>query len=303
MFLKRVFGFLVIAFLCVDLLILTMYIQAKNNQLVLSDEMIKNAVSYYNSNGIEIDLDTIESKIPENPIYTFSESNYDVAESVSQEIATKVLSSATVSFVETPDGIVYSFSDKEENSVAVFKVYSDQQAFEFSLKGFEEKDEKIPVLQFNSDSKQTVELSSEIRKQISSFVSCISKNTGCKYTVLGTLEDKGGVYVYIARNVYGTYLIEEMSTVFYFEDNNLKFVSGNWIFPEIKKSYFEPLFDGLNALKKLDEKQLKTVISEKTTYTYRNAGNDKGYLIPVWKIEYIDVNGNRNTQYVDAIKN
>lgn len=301
MFLKRVFGFLSIAFLCVDLLILAMYIQTKYNQLVLSDKMIDNAVSYYTSNGIEIDTDIIESEIPENPIYTFSGSNYDVADRVSQEIASKMLSSTDVSFVETPDGVVYSFSENNK-SIAAFKVYTDGLGFEYSLTGFESKIEQIPVLLFNSDSEQASALSSDIRKRISSFVSCISQNSGCEYTVLGSLGEGDGIYVYIARNVYGTYLIEDMSAVLYFEENDLKCVSGNWIFPEIKKSYFEPLCDGLNALKKLDEAQLKKVISEKITYTYRSSENYTGYLIPVWKIEYIDVKGNRNIQYIDAIK-
>lgn len=301
MFLKRVFGFLAIAFLCVDLLILAMYIQTKNNKLVLSDKMIENAVSYYNSNGIELDTDAIESKIPENPIYTFSESNYDVAENASQEIASKMLSSADISFVETPDGIVYSFSDKEQ-SVAVFKVYTHGLTFEYSLAGFETINEQIPDLKFDSDKEQAFALSSDIKKQISQFVSCVTRNSSCKYTVLGSLEEGDGVYVYIARNVYDAYLIEDTNMVLYFEDNDLKFASGNWIFPEIKKSYFEPLCDGLNALKKLDEAYLKKIISQKITYVYRSSGNETGYLIPVWKIEYIDISGNQNIQYIDAIK-
>ncbi len=301
MYLKRVFCFLAIAFLLVDVLLFAMYMQTRNNQLVLSDRMIEDTVAYYNSNGVEIDKKTIQARMPENPIFTFSGTNYSIAEKVADKIADKMLSSAVVSFVETPDGMVYSFSEQDK-SIAVFKVFGDGCEFEYSLSGYEIKNEQVPFIEFNLDDKQIPEIQSDIKKQISSFVSCISENSDCKYTVLGSLRQGNGVYVYIARNVYGTYLLDDMSAVFYFEENKLKSVIGSWIFPEIKKSYFEPLYDGLNALKKLDKSQLKRIISEEIVYSYRNTGDDTGYVIPVWKIEYIDVKGSRNIQYIDAIK-
>ncbi|MBQ8759157.1 MAG: hypothetical protein IJZ20_05640, partial [Clostridia bacterium] len=82
----------------------------------------------------------------------------------------------------------------------------------------------------------------------------------------------------------------------------LVYAKGDIILAEVTKKYSERLYDGVNALAGIDTDIVSEFVSERIVYSHRYAGNGTYYIIPVWKIEYIDVNGKKQIQYVDAIK-
>ena len=79
MFLKKVCIFLAISFLAVDILLLSLYIQATNNLSMLSDKMLDNTVEYYSNAGIKIDKVDIVKRVPDNKIYIFNSDNAGAA--------------------------------------------------------------------------------------------------------------------------------------------------------------------------------------------------------------------------------
>lgn len=300
MFLKRICIFLAVAFLVVDVVLLTFYLKARNHLLVISDEMIQNTVMYYESNGVNIKEDVIESKIPENAVYTFDYSNIDCSVEIAEKMAKKLFSeNSTVSFAETPDGISFSLSNKGSIE-ANFRVYRDSFRFEY-LKGDFSKDTVSFLLPSEFENKNTV-LSNESKKVIDSFLKCISLKNEHKYVVSGISEISEGTYVCIKSIVNDKCPLENMYINFYIKNKELVYADGNWVFSNFKKSYKEQLVDGINVLNRINISAVSTIVSENIVYMYRGTGSGRYYLIPMWKIEYIDTNGNIKIQYIDAIK-
>lgn len=300
MFLKRISIFLLVAFLIVDAVLLTFYLKARNHLLVISDKMIENTLMYYESNGVKIGKNVIKPRIPENAIYTFDSSNIELSPEIAEKMSGKLFSeTSTVSFAETPDGISYSISNKgivEAN----FRVYRDTFRFEY-LKGDFVKDSVSFILPTEFKNEKTV-LSYDTEKVIEKFLKSISLKNDNKYTVSGISQFPEGTYVCIKSVVCDKYTVENMYINFYIKDKELVYADGNWIFSGFKKSYVEELTDGINVLGRINMSTVSTVVSEEIIYMYRSAGSGRYYLIPMWKIEYIDINGNKKIQYVDAIK-
>ena len=299
-FLKRVCVFFAAAFLIVDMFLIVLYFQARKDFSLLSDNMVKNTLEYYKSSGVEINENVIQHSIPMNPIYTFDSSNMDCAPYVAEKLASKMFfSGMSVSFVETPNGISYSLSDSE-GIRASFRVYKDVFAFEYSADEFSK--ENAPLILAEVYENAGVELQSSIRKNIDKFTKAISTSADSEYKVDNVMKTNIGTIVNISQLADKSYPINDMYMNMLFKENRLVYAEGNWILGDIKKSYNEQLTDGINALNKIDISTMSKVISEEITYMYRNSGRGQYYLVPVWKIEYIDTNGTPKTQYIDAIK-
>ena len=300
MFLKRVLCFLAVSFLVVDIMLMVMYVQTRNNALVLSEQIIEDTIGYYQNVGIKIDRNAIERNIPENAIYTFSGTNYEVSEARAKKIASKMFSADSVSFLEAPDSIIYLI-DAGENNSANFRVFDDGYGFDYSVSGYENINSKYPFDKFQGE-KSSASLNSGIKRTMSKFVSCLSEDSEANYTVLGSSRTVNGLFIYICQNVYDSFMIRDMHMRLYFEQDELKSATGTWIFPKTEKSYFESLNDGVNALKKTDLSKVKEVISESIEYIYKSSAEKDIYLIPVWKITYIDTEGDKKIQYIDSFK-
>ena len=300
MFLKRILLFLSVAFLVVDVMLMLMYVQTRNNTLVLSEQIVADTVDYYNNIGIKIDESVIERKIPENTIYTYSGTNYEVSEEIAKKISYKMFSTGSISFLEAPDGIIYLIDDGG-NTSANFRVSNDGYGFDYSVSGYENINSKYPFDKFKGD-KISSTLDSGIKRMVSKFVSCLSENSDSEYTVLGSSRTINGMFVYLCQNVYDSFMIRDMHIRLYFEQNELKSVTGMWIFPEMEKSYYESLNDGINALRKMEESKIKEIVSQNIEYIYKSSGQKDTYLIPVWKLTYIDVDGDKKIQYIDSFK-
>lgn len=300
MFLKRVCIFLAAAFLIVDMFLLSVYFQARRDFSFLSDEMVQDFIEYCDNNGIKIEESVIQRSIPENPIYTFELSNMDCAPAVAQELASKMFSgNMTVSLVETPNGVSYSLSDSDGVRGSL-RVYKDVFAFEYSADEFSTESAPIIVAQVYDNSE--TELSSAIKSLINKFTKAVSGRTEPEYKVDSILNTDAGTIVRIVQLADKKHLVSDMYMNMLFRENRLVYAEGNWILGNIKKSYKEQLTDGINALNKIEISTVSEIISEEIIYMYRNSGNGRYYLVPVWKIEYIDTEGTPQTQYIDAIK-
>ena len=298
MILKRVCLFLCASLFIVDLLFLSLYLEAKNTTNTLSDTMIEKTVSYYEGIGVKINKNVIRKKIPSHVIYTFVNNNYSLGNSVAQRIAENLISkNALTSFIETPDGQSFSFSLKD-NIVASFRTYIDSFSFEYIYGDFSNLQDKLPAQEYYTDSKK---LDSKKEKLIDVFVKSISKSDKFKYTLCGIYDNGEVCVVSIKQATNNSCEIKDTYANIIIKDNKIVYANGAWIFAKLSDNYSEHLIDGVNALNRVDA-HVSEFISEDVEYMYRYSENELYYLIPVWKIEYIDNEGRTNIQYIDAVK-
>lgn len=299
MFLKKVCIFLLCALCVVDILFLSIYLKTKESMTKLSDSMIENAVTYYNSCGIDIKKETINKKIPNQAIYTFSKNNADCANAVVQKISQKYGNSNTeISYIETPDGYSYTISDKKGVS-SNLRIYKDSFSFEYSINDFSKK--QLPWLSEAPLVNDTTQITDTLSQTVKQFVECLSLINGVSYTVTGALKRGDYTYVSLTQNVGGC-VVSDMCVNVLYDGKQIVYATGNYVFSDMKRSYKQDLVDGVNALKGIDVNNTSAIVSESIVYMYRLGDAGMSYLIPVWKIEYIDVEGALKTQYIDAIK-
>ncbi len=299
MFLKKVCIFLALSFLAVDILLLSLYIQATNNLSMLSDKMLDNTVEYYSNAGIKIDKVDIVKRVPDNKIYIFNSDNAGAAKFTAERLCGQLFSkNAVVNMVETPDGLSYSVSDNGKTAASL-RIYSNSFGFEYVLGEYSDIAQTIPESQFFNDG---VEISDENEKAVSRFMKALCGGNIKNCEITGSYYSDKKLYVSVSQIVDEKCPVDGMFFNAVVDEGKLLCAEGNIILSAVVKSCSEPLYDGVNALNKVDSSIVKEFVSEKIVYTHRYAGNDVYYLIPMWKIEYIDVNGKSGTQYVDAIK-
>ncbi len=297
MFLKKVCIFLAIAFLAVDIFLISIYIQANNNLKMLSDNMVNNAVKYYNSIGIMIDENVISRKVPDNKIYTFNSGN-SVMGNIAAEKLSKTIDGSEVSVVEIPDGHIYSISTKD-SVAASLRVYTDSFEFEYIYGDFAFENSGVAREPFENSG--TI-VDGVTKNAVDSFVAALFQTSKPFYKVQGSYFTGNGVCISLNQYVDEKNAINEMYMNVVVNNGRVVYAKGNIILSPVTKSYSEQLYDGVNALGRVDTSTVKEFLSESIIYTYRYSGNSNYYLIPVWKIEYIDINGTKQIQYVDAIK-
>lgn len=297
MFLKKVCIFLAIAFLAVDIFLVSIYIQANNNLKMLSDNMVDNTVRYYESIGIIIDENIISRRVPDNKIYTFMLNNSIMGSSAAEKLSKSIEGSA-VSVVEIPDGHIYSISSNE-TVAASLRVYMDTFEFEYNYGDFTVENSGVAKDPFINSG--TI-VDGVTQKALDNFVSAMFQTAKPFYKVQGSYSTGSGMCISIAQKLDDKTIIDGMYMNVVVDDGRVVYAKGNIIFSPFTKSYSEQLYDGVNALGKVDSSRVKKFVSESVIYTYRYSGNNVYYLIPMWKIEYIDMNDTKQTQYVDAIK-
>lgn len=299
MFLKKVCIFLAVILLAVDIFLLSMYFEAKKNLNVISDKMIENTVKYYESIGVTVEESCIMPKIPDNNIYTFDEKNVALGLDASNVLAQRQFSKdAVVTAIETPDGMTYSIVGKDGKS-AGFRVYENSFAFEYVHSDYLLNDDRAAVVAFSN---ANTSIDKGVERAIDDFLISLCGTEGLSYKVVGSYSSTDRQTVCLQYRVEENCMVEDMFAVVVCSDKKILFAQGNIILDSIKKSYSEELCDGVNALSKIDAELVSSFVSEEIVYSHRTAGSGVHYLIPVWKIEYIDVEGRTCTQYVDAIK-
>lgn len=302
MFLKKVAVFLALAFLALDLMLAVLYFQTRNNMFVLPERMIDDAAAYLAANDIKLSRSVIEKRIPDNAVYTFAAENTAVSSEVAAAIAASYFTSeATASMLETPDGMTFSIQ-ADGVSAAALRVYYGSFRFEYSEADFVRESE-VPLSETAFDNGEKV-LSAETERAVQRFLKLlVSPSAGSAlYTVRGSVASGDGIYVCVSQNVGGAFEINDMFTNLLVRDGRVVYACGNRIFSAVRKSYREQLTDGVNALRSLNLDTVSEILSEEIVYTERSTGNGTHYLIPLWKIVYMDTTSARITQYVDAIK-
>lgn len=299
MFLKRICIFLAVVFLSVDIFLVSMYFQAKNSAKYISDGMIDDTVSYFRSVNIKLDKSVISEAVPQNKIYTFTSSNLEVGQQIAEKLVKSLgISATSINPVETPDGTSYSLNTKDAVAGS-FRVYSDSFRFEYASADFSKEDYGVPSSPFENDN---TKLGNKPKNAVASFLSGLTLGSNPKYCVNGSYNANGCLYVSVSQKVSENADAEDMYANLVVSDGRVVYAEGKMIFALIKKSCSEQLYDGVNALMRADCDNVSRFLSEKIVYTHRYAGNGIYYLIPVWRIEYIDSDGVAKTQYVDAIK-
>lgn len=300
-YMKKVCLFLAGAFLVVNMLLIYLNVHESNSLYVVSEEMIDDAVAFIRSKGVDITESVIPDKIPNNSVYTFSYRNDELAQKIADNLSKQYFSSdASLSFVETPDGFTYSITDKSANS-GVLKLYSDSFRFGYNENLFSE----IPSVQFSQlpFKNDNTELDNDQIDALETFLTCLSadKKKVC-YTVLGVNFSEDQSVVCVSQNVYDDFEISNMYVNAVIENGKVVCAVGSYIFDSLKKSYRQPLSDGINSLRSLQLEDVKKIISQRIVYSYRAADSGSYYLIPVWEIIYTAQSGETVTKYVDAIK-
>ena len=298
--LKKVCTFLAAAFLVVDVFLLVLCLYTRGNLLYLSGEMIDSAVSYIRARNVAVEPAVISRKIPDNAIYTFQTENPALAFGVASKLSDTFFSGSPVSFVETPDGVSYTIG-KSAEAAAGFRVYSDSFRFEYAKTDVRRDSLALSADAFTSEEPMLTETQ---KKTVDTFMDALNatKNTRNSYTLCGVMNVEGGVYVSLSQNVYADYPIGDMFANLYLTDEGVTYACGNRIFASLSRSYSGTLVDGVNALMSLDFASVTGIVSEQIVYTHRYTGSGTHYLIPVWKIVYLDKDKHSQILYVDDVK-
>ena len=300
MFLKKICVFLPVVFLAVDMFLLSLCFETRKNLSYLSETMMTDAVNYFESCGVTVRSSVIKEKIPDNAVYTFLADNASLAPEIAQKLADAYFPDSPVSFVETPDGVAYSIGNA--GTAASFRVTDGSYRFEYSESGFSK--DLLPALSTEPFTSQNPQLDDRQTDAVHVFMQALSaaKSDRRDYTLQGVLTRSDGVYVCLSQNIAGAYPVNDMFVNLYLREDHVAYACGNRMFAALQRSYSQPLIDGVNALRSLELDGVKEILSEQIVYVHRSTGGDTYYLIPVWKITYLDTDGVFQTQYVDAIK-
>lgn len=301
MSLKKTCLFLTVAFFLIDLFLLVLCIRTRGDSLYLSDTMIEDAVAYMRSLDVSVEEEIIKRKIPDDPIYTFKKDNASVALDVATKLSERYHSAAQVSFAETPDGVSYTVGETGDPK-ASFRIYNDSFRIEYTKSGF--RREELPAVGNESFTSEQTALSGELSAKVSTFLDTLvaSKSSKAAFTVLGTVKNENGTYVCVSQNVYADHPILDFYINLFLTEDGVEYAVGTWALSSFTRSYGGKLIDGVNALYSIDFSQVSRIVSQNIVYENRAAGNGIYYLIPRWKIVYLDRTATPKTQYIDALK-
>ncbi len=301
MSLKKTCLFLTVAFFLIDLFLLVLCIRTRHDSLYLSDTMIEDAVAYMRSCDVSVESEVIKRKIPDNPIYTFKKDNASAAFDVVTGLSQRYYSASSVSFAETPDGVSYTVGETGDPK-ASFRIYNDSFRVEYTKSGF--RREVLPTVGNESFVSEDTVLSGELSGKVSAFLETLNASKGAKasFTVLGIAKNEHGTLVCVSQNVYADHPILDFYINLFLTEDGVEYAVGMWILSSFTRSYGGKLIDGVNALYGIDFSQVSRIVSQNIVYENRAAGNGIYYLIPRWKIVYLDRSATVRTQYVDALK-
>ncbi len=293
---RKICLFLSVVLLAVCVLFFSLYLNARHQSQTLSDTMIADAAAYFTAIGMHTDKDVISRRIPDHAIYTYkTEERSTLARQLAEQLSKAYYDAADVSFLETPDGAVCSVS-RENGTGFGFRLYEDAMTFVYADNASETDDAALSYFE-NEDVPKA-----EIKKAVAAFASVVLPEgdaTGLRIT--GIAESSDGWLVSTAQTASDS-LIKDRWACFVIRDKTVLAVRGCLVFSPYRKAYQEMLTDGINALYQADHTVIDRVLSEEIAYTCRETENGTGYLIPVWKIAYLDREGRNAIQYIDAIR-
>ncbi|MCR5353846.1 MAG: hypothetical protein K6D98_06035 [Clostridiales bacterium] len=300
MSIKRVCIFMIAAFLLLDAFLLCIYFDGRDKMLNISSKRIDDVAEYFTNNGVKIDKKTIESRIPDNLIYTFlNDNNASSPEIFAKKLADSLGENTAYGFVETPDGVVYTFSDKDGNVKASFKLSSDGFTIEYGKEGFDK--DSVENFDFDEMKEEKTGLDASQKETAEKFIKCLSSKSKPQFDIYGVYETAPYTVICASQTADGKTALDGFYLNLVEKDGEIVYACGKIICDDFKESYSEKLLDSINALRRVDIDSAKEILSQKIIYVLRYSDSGVYYLIPTWKIIYIDISGQQNIQYVDAI--
>ncbi|MBO4343766.1 MAG: hypothetical protein J5844_03820 [Clostridia bacterium] len=300
MSIKRVCIFMIAAFLVLDAFLMYIYFNGRDKMLNISSKRIDDVVEYFTNNGVKIDKKAIESRIPDNLIYTFlNDNNASFPENSAKKLAESLGEDTAYGFVETPDGVVYTFSDKDGNVKASLKLSSDGFTVEYVKEGFDK--DSVNDFDFGEMKEEQISIDASEKTAAEKFIKCLSSKSKPQCYIYGVKDTEYGKIICASQSVDGNTALEGFYLNTVEKDGEIVYAYGKTVCDDFKESYSEKLLDSINALRRVDIDSAREILSQKIIYVLRYSDSGVYYLIPTWKIIYIDISGQQNIQYVDAI--
>lgn len=286
---------LCIALVCVNLLFLAMYTVARNRLQTLTEAAVEDAAAYYTARGMEVAPETIRRDIPSNAILTFRrEELREEAGALAERLSASFAEADGFSVVEAPNGVVCTIH-AGSRTLAGIKIFDGAFSFEFALESA--SDNTYPADYFDNG---VTNLEKDEKKAVDTFLRTLSESGASEYTVVGRKNVGADTCLCITQTV-ASLPVRDTYVVLTVRDGSVVAASGNYLFYEVRRSYEEPIIDGVNALRGLDPAKYVRVTAESLVYTYRSSGEGVVYLVPVWRIDAVTADGSAATLYVDAI--
>ncbi len=294
---------LIIILVFVNIILGSMLYSTYNEVKTIDKELIYEAVENLSGNGVLIDSHSVNNNIYSDPVYTYSEKvlfadsienaasdQYPVTVAAMQYLSEQ-RENADIRYFDIPGGISASVFDKKGSLVGTSIIGRDM-LFEYYKNGFDPDSIRE---QFELDNKRFSDsVSSGKKRAVKKFFSAVyPKNTVGFDSLLGTSVGKGEL-LRCSLSLDGL-KISDSDIFFYFEKDELLFVSGKLFSTVPEKAYENRLIDGINILYSLNAavQQEISVISEEIVYSILEYDDGYYYIVPAWSIKYRDDEGEK----------
>lgn len=296
---RKICKLLILIFLVLSLLFYYLYNAEIKKRTVIPDELVLSAVQNLESRGIEIDESVIQKVTPERDIYCFDVSEKsDFHKNITSSLFTSIFTNEVVTTeFDTPDGYSVGIYDKSSSEKELGRILFSQNdnSFVFSKNGLSMKNGDEPI-----ENMQTDDVTEEIAAFIEKTVVDLTNGYKLGYRIKGSSSNDMYLIVTVMQTIDGSDISNAYMN-FVFQDDELVILYSDWICDSPKAMYHNTLLDGVNVLYKLRLDDVKEIISQEVVYTSKNSNDNKGFIIPCWRIRYLDKNEKIVTEYFDAL--
>ncbi len=296
---KKICRFLIFIFFVLAILFYSLYTAELKEKSVVSDELISGAVENLNLRDISVNEDVIYKNTPECDIYYF-EIGEDKKhfEKICTSICKNLFGSEIVTTeFDTPEGFSVGIFDKSSYEKEIGRIILSESdlSFVYTKNGISMVNGDKPI-----ENMQTDGITDDTAAIIDKVVSDINSGSKLGYNITGSSSSDDFLIVTAMQTIDGNE-ISDVYMNFVFQENELVIISGNWITEQPKAKYHNTLLDGVNVLYKLDLDFVSSIESESVVYSLRKTSENKCYIIPCWKIGYLDKDGGYKVSYFDAL--
>ena len=300
---RNVIRFLAILFCLLSVVFAVLFYVEYNAADVLSQQLSESVEENLLSRGIALSSESLVTKTPDASVFLCNVSDYHERHfEISDKILNFTFAGQKINKVdfETPEGVSVGFynalSDKSEKQLG--KMVFSNNDFGIQYFDFRYEKEETPPLEIVSDFE--IELSYDDKKTVNKFIKCLGENTNFSSKVIGTCEYKGTTLVSVVQ-LLDNMQIKDMHINLLLWNGEIISAQGAWLNAKVDKEYYSPLIDGNNVLYKLPLDKVSEIVSSQIVFSVRQTSDQNYYVMPVWKIEYVDTDNSVNTEYFDAL--
>ncbi len=293
---------LIVLFALLNIVFLCMYAYEQRSSEYVSEDFVQAAVDNLSKRGISVSEQVLERGIPSiaaGKIVLTDKEN--AGKKVSDSVVQYALDGAKVRTVgfDTPDGASLSYysADESVSNIQLAKTEYNNDDFSFSYSDFRyENEAEAPdeMLETLPD-----EISYSEKKLLENFLLCFEKSTSLGYRISGCMEYEDGT-VYTLVQTFGDADIKDMYMNVLVWNEEILSAKGKWISEKVAKNYKYEMTDGVNAVFSLDLEEVGEILSQRCVYTLKRADENTYYLLPVWEIKYLDVDGVEHSVVVES---